>query len=199
MNDTPKTQAAPPNQNRPSHDSQPAELAATQRTNESILLRSGYVLACNQVNGEDVLSVTGRDGQMCLRMTLGADGPVVEMQAQSLRLAAAGELRLDCERLELNAREQITLRSANLTEVVDRNIEVRAGGTIQSEAHAQQHRARRGNIELSANDDVALNGEQIRLNSPKPSHPTATWPLLSPSSEAALEPVTIAEDAADES
>ena len=197
MNDAPKTQAAAPDQNRPSHDAQPAELAVTQRTNESILLRSGYVLACNHVNGEDVLSVTGRDGQMCLRMTLGADGPVVEMQAQSLRLAAAGELRLDCERLELNAREQITLRSANLTQIVDKNIEIHAGGTIQSEAHAQQHRARLGNIELSANDDVALDGEQIRLNSPRPSHPAATWPLLAPSNEPAPEPVTIAGKTAD--
>ena len=126
------------------------------------------------------MSGTSPNGQLCMRMVLGAAGPVVELQAQSLRLASSGDLRVDCERLELNAREHVTIRSANLTEIVDKDIQLQAGGLIQSEAHAQRHRARMGNIEFAANDDVALDGEQIRLNCPKPTLPTATWPGLAP-------------------
>jgi hypothetical protein len=157
-----------------------SDTALSRRANESILLRSGYALACNEVDGQDVLSVVGRNGQICLRMVLTPEGPVVEMQAQSFRLAASGELRLDCERLELNAREQLTLRSSKLIGIADNDIQLQAGGLIRSEAHAQQHRARLGNIELVANDDVALDGEQIRLNSPKPAGPPTTWSLLTP-------------------
>ena len=126
-----------------------------------------------------MLSVIGQDGTVCLRMTLGKDGPVVEMRTRSFKLAATEELRLDCDRMEINANRQVSIRSASLEQTITDDIRVRAGGVIYSEAHAQRIEARLGDIELRANDDVALEGEQIRLNSPRPGQPPTAWPLLS--------------------
>ena len=166
------------NQDHPNSD-RAAPAALVNRTNESILLRSGYTLACNRENDDDVLSVIGQDGAVCLRMTLAPDGPVVEMRTRSFRLAATEELRLDCDRMEINANRQISIRSANLEQSITEDIRVRAGGIIHSEANTQKIEARLGDIELRANDDVALDGEQIRLNSPRPVENPVTWPLLS--------------------
>ncbi len=66
--------------------------ALVDRTNQSVLLRSGYTLACNRENEDDVLSVIGQDGTICLRMTLGKEGPLVEMRTRSFKLAATEEL-----------------------------------------------------------------------------------------------------------
>lgn len=153
--------------------------ALVDRTNQSILLRSGYTLACNRENEDDVLSVIGQDGTVCLRMTLGKEGPVVEMRTRSFKLAATEELRLDCDRMEINANRQVSIRSASLEQSISGDIRMQAGGLIHSEAYAQRIEARLGDIELRANDDVALDGEQIRLNSPRPAEAPVTWPLLS--------------------
>ncbi len=158
--------------------------AITRKTNESILLRSGYVLCCKREDGEDVLAVSAPNGELCLRMVLAAEGPIVEVQAKAMRLASSGDLTVDCERLELNARTQMTLRASDLTQIAEKDISVQAGGLIQSEAHAQVHRARLGDIALAANDDIALAGEQIRLNSPKTDQPAASWPGLGPIAQA---------------
>jgi hypothetical protein len=157
---------------------EPATLV--NRTNQSTLLRSGYTLAYDREHDEDVLSVIGRDGTVCLRMTLGKDGPEVEMRTRSFRLAATEELRLDCDRMEINANRQVSIRSASLEHTITGDIHLNAGGLIHSEAHAHRIEARLGDVELRANDDIALDGEQIRLNSPRPAPAPVAWPLLSP-------------------
>ena len=47
------------------------------------------------------------------------------------------------------------------------NIETKAGGTIQTEAFSHRLESRTGDFEIEANDDVLLNGERVRLNSPR--------------------------------
>jgi hypothetical protein len=157
--------------------------AITARNDAAIITRTGYMLNLRDHGSADVLTVAAPDGQLCLRVVLGPDGPMVEVQAASLRLTASADIRVDCERLELNARERMTLRGGEVRAVADRDFRVQAGGLIESEAFAQTHRARLGNIELKANDDVALDGEQIRLNSPKPTQAPVSWPNLGPVDE----------------
>lgn len=159
------------------------EQAMAVRRERAIVSTSGYALGLIEDNGSEVLTVAAPDGQLCLRMVLGPDGPMVEVQAASLHLAASADIRVDCERLELNARQQMTLHGRTVDATADCDLRVHAGGLFASEAHAQTHRARLGNIELKANDDVALDGEQIRLNSPKPSVAPTSWPNLGPVQE----------------
>jgi hypothetical protein len=120
----------------------------------------------------ELLEVQAPDGKMCLKILLLPEGPVVEVQGQALRLASSGEIRLDCAELAVN---------------VSGDVAFRAGGVIDSEARAQRVRARLGDIQLHANDDVTLDGERIRLNSPKSAPPAAQAQALFPPSAALLD------------
>jgi hypothetical protein len=118
--------------------------------------------------GQDLMTVTAPDGRLCLSIALRPEGPVVEVYAESLRLASHGVLRLDCDRLEINAARETVLRTGALQQDVAGDVRTRAGGVVDVEAHAQHLRARLGDIELRANDDVSLDGERVLLNSPRP-------------------------------
>jgi hypothetical protein len=129
------------------------------------LLRSGagYTVASESLPQGDVLTVMAPDGRLCVRIELLPEGPVLEVRGQALRLASAGELRVDCERLAINVAGDARLE---------------AGGVIDFEGHSQRLRARRGDVELAANDDVVIDGERVRLNSPKVQDPA--WTALIP-------------------
>jgi len=150
---------------------------------------SGYQIRAELPAAGDVdrelITVTAPDGRLCLSIALGADGPVVEVHAQSLRVASQGLLRLDCERLEINAAGETVLRTGGLVQEVAGEVRTRAGGAVDVEAHSHRLRSRRGDIQLQANDDVSLDGERVLLNSPRPATPVApeasdaTAPLMS--------------------
>jgi hypothetical protein len=116
-------------------------------------LRHGYSVAVSERAAADVVSLQAPDGRMLLRLVLTEAGPLVEIESQALSVKARGPLRFDCQRLEINAEEDVAIR---------------AGGALRAEAHAHHLEARLGDITLAANDDVCLDGERVRLNSPKP-------------------------------
>ena len=138
----------------------------TTRTTD-VELAGGYAM---QVVGTErrLLHLQAPDGTVCLTISLRPGGPAVELSAASLRVATTGDLTLDCERLQVNARDRIELVSgADIALDAGGNVTTRADGEIATEADGQQHRARLGNIDLAANDDVSLQGERVRLNSPQ--------------------------------
>ena len=96
-----------------------------------------------------------------------------------------GVLRLDCDRLEIQAPGGMSLRTGSLEQEIAGDLRTRAGGVIESEAHAHRMHARRGDVALSANDDVTLDGERVRLNSPREATPIRPAP---PPAAAALAP-----------
>jgi hypothetical protein len=108
---------------------------------DGLALAGGYAVAI--ADDRKVLRLTAPDGRVCLKIALGPEGPTVELSAAALSVATDGDLSIDCERFQVNARQEIV-----------------------TEAVAQRHVARLGGIDLVANDDVALEGERIRLNSP---------------------------------
>lgn len=134
----------------------------------AITLQSGYSIESSESARQDVLSVKAPDGKIFIKITLTPAGPVVELQSASLSVAASGDLKLECQRLDISATEGVAIRSGgDLVQVARGDVRVAAGGVIDSEGHAQHLRARRGDIQVTANDDVALDGERVRLNSPK--------------------------------
>ena len=99
-----------------------------------------------------MLQLRAPDGRICLKITLTPSGPEVEIASAALSIATSGDVKVACERFAVDARGGIALR---------------AGGDLETEGFAQRHRATRGDITLKANDDVTLDGERVRLNSPK--------------------------------
>jgi hypothetical protein len=140
------------------------QAATTLRARRELAVGAGYKVVARREEKRDLLMVQAPDGRVCLKMVLSPEGPIVEVEAQALRLASAGEMRLDCEELAINVRKDVALR---------------AGGVIESDARAHRLRARLGDIQLQANDDVSLDGERIRLNSPR-AQPSAAPPAAPP-------------------
>lgn len=146
----------------PAKRAQPATLAIAT-------LASGYRLTSSgpSVREQDLITLTAPDGRVCLSVALRPEGPLVEVHAQSLSVASDGVLRLDCDRLEIHAPGGTSLNTGSLVQDIAGDLRTRAGGVIESEAHAHRLHARRGDVAQSANDDVTLDGERVRLNSPR--------------------------------
>ena len=107
------------------------------------------------------LDVHAPDGRICVRLTLGPEGPQIEVRGASLAIVAEREVALRCQRLEIDAAEGLALRSGG-------DLSIAAAGALATEAREQRLVARRGDFAVIANDDVQVDGERILLNSPIP-------------------------------
>jgi uncharacterized protein (DUF2345 family) len=145
-------------------------------------LQHGYAVRVPQA---DLIEVVAPGGELCLSIRLDVGGPIVEVRAAALRVASQGDLSLDCDRFEVNARQDIALVSGGgIAQDAHGDVTIRADGEIATEAEGQQHHARRGNVDIRANDDVMLEGERVKLNGPRafavpPVDLSSRQPLLS--------------------
>lgn len=129
---------------------------------------SGYTVKTNESESEGTLTVHAPDGRLCLKVVLTPAGPVIEMESVSLKLVAQKELSLQCESMEIQTEKDMTVKAGgSLIHTARENINLTAAGMIRTDAFTQRLSARRGDFEVQANDDVMLDGERIRLNSPK--------------------------------
>lgn len=123
-------------------------------------LASGYAIEADSTPHHETIRVMAPDGRICLKMTLTPDGPLLELSGVSLAVSAQRDIQIRCESLGIHTQTALTLSSGGDLDLVAR-------GELRSEAVAQYHHATLGDIEMNANDDVMLNGERIRLNSPR--------------------------------
>lgn len=115
---------------------------------------------------EQVLSISGPLGAIELEIVLGPAGPLVRVHASALELRTSGALTLACERFSVDARESIELRTdGDLRQSVAGDAVTRAGGALQAEGKSVRLRARRGEAQIEAHDDVRIEGERVLLNS----------------------------------
>lgn len=121
--------------------------------------RTGYTVSLQGARSDEKLELLAPDGRLCLTIRLAPEGARVEVHGAELHLRGHERLRLEADRVELAARETLALHS-------DGAILQRAGGSVDSAALEHQFESTHGEIRMIANDDVALEGERIRLNSP---------------------------------
>ncbi len=111
------------------------------------------------------LTVTGPKGDVQLRVELTPNGPVLHFSQAEVQINTDGAFRVNCDVLELSARSRMALRSGgDLQQRAEQLHEVSAGGRARVVGHDVRIAARRGNVELKANDDVRVDGERIWLN-----------------------------------
>lgn len=127
----------------------------------TLALRSGYSIQAIESPQANVVHLKAPDGRICVTISLRPEGPAVEVRAGSLSIAAEGDLSIDCARLSMRAEEDISIRAG-------RDVSMSAEGALKTEAFSQHIKARLGDVRVEANDDVRLDGERIRLNSPPP-------------------------------
>lgn len=127
--------------------------------------RSGRKLTLTSEPDGEKLTITAPGGAVELTVRLTREGPVVTIDGAALELTSVGALTIDCDRLALRARESAELAcGGDLHEEVGGERSVVVGGRSSVQAHAASVEARRGNVEIKANDDVTLEGERIFLN-----------------------------------
>lgn len=132
----------------------------TKKPASEIQLSGGYVMETDAEDRPRDLSIRAPDGRVCLKVTLTPEGPRVELDSVSLSIAARGDLTMSCENMELRAEKDLALSAGG-------DVTLRAEGELSTEGLSQTIRASRGDVQVKANDDVALDGERIRLNSPR--------------------------------
>jgi hypothetical protein len=102
--------------------------------------------------GDATDEVTLRDerGGVLLEVTLTPEGPRLRFRAAAVEMECKGGFRVQCQDFEVHAAGRIVQEAGgDLAQI--------AGGDALIEA-------RRGDARITANDDVKLNGERVRLN-----------------------------------
>lgn len=95
------------------------------------------------------------------------NGPVVTVQAPTLEITGAKDVRAACETFSVDASKGIDLRSGG-------DIVQRAAGNARVEAKRVDVEATPGAIRLKANDEIQALGEMILLNC---DHPSTATPM----------------------
>jgi hypothetical protein len=135
-----------------------------QRDHTSIALPGGRSIALT--DDKHVLRIADQHGAIELEVELRDTGPVVRVRAAALQVETSGPLLLGCERFELRAREGIRLASdGDFIANAGGDLDLRASGLAHCEGKAVRIRARNGEAQIEAQDDVRLEGERVLLNS----------------------------------
>jgi hypothetical protein len=123
----------------------------------SLALPGGCTLVVRRDAPQCATVSLSTEGAQALQIRVTENGIALTLQGTNLVLQTTGKLCIDADELELRGRSGVTIATPG-------NIALTAAGRIA--AHAEEHvvTATLGSIELTANDDVALNGERIRLN-----------------------------------
>jgi hypothetical protein len=112
----------------------------TPRTHERVTFSSGREVTVLEAQHESLV-VRGPGGEVELRVRFTPEGPMLSFAAAAIDLSAKGAVSIDCEALQVRARQDIAI-----------------------EADAVSITSRLGDVRVHANDDVVMEGERIRLN-----------------------------------
>jgi uncharacterized protein (DUF2345 family) len=132
----------------------PDEAAASV---ETIALAGKHVLEIVRNGEQNVLHLLAPDRSAGLSITITAQGISLRVAGADVVLQTTGKLAIDAEELSLHGRRGVAITT-------DGDATIRAQGDLSSEARIQNIRARLGNVNVTANDDVKLSGERIKLN-----------------------------------
>ena len=128
---------------------------------------NGFTIELDAPQRRDEVRIVAPNGMLCLKIHMEQDGPRIEVAGQDLRVRAEGDLHFDCARFEVNASSDVSLSSGgDITQKARGDLNLTAQGDLKSAAFAQEIRATRGDVHVVANDDIRIDGERVRLNSP---------------------------------
>lgn len=134
-----------------------AQMVDPPATPPSLSLVTGHTAAVHPAE-PDRLVVRGPAGDVQLTVRFTPEGPVLSFAAAAIDLQAKGALTIDCERLDVKAREGMSLRTAG-------DLTQSAAGTATVEAGRVAVRAHNGELALDATGDVDVHGKRVLLNS----------------------------------
>lgn len=159
----------------------------------SLPLTSGRSVEITESPAEDRIQFRSTRGEVILTVRLTDEGPVLSLSGASLEISASKNLALTCETLQVRATKDASIEvGGDLTERVAGNASRQVEGGSELAAREVKIMASPGGMALRANDDVAINGERVRLNSDDPPMPL-TWEEYRARREGPAKPAALAE------
>ena len=132
---------------------------------QAIELPSGRRVTAEVAPEGEQLRIESPTGDVELLVTMTERGPLLRFKAADVQLGATRDIHVDCERFVLRAKDGIEHRTAgDLEEVVGGNRITKVRKLHACVARDVAIDAARGTVKISANDDVQLAAERVRLN-----------------------------------
>lgn len=133
---------------------------------QTLPLASGRVIEARaEGSGEDRVTIRSPTGEVELEVRMTARGPVLRFRAADLELASAGKVEVSCDRFHVQAKSAIVEETGgDLRQRVGGNADIKVRGRLRAAARETQIAAKRGNVQIEANDDVEIVGERVKLN-----------------------------------
>lgn len=103
-----------------------------------------------------IIRLVAPDGSRPLEIEITPSGPVLRLRS-GIAIAVEGAISLGAGTVNISARKELSLHSEG-------QVLLRAGGPMAMEADAHTIVARSRDVRVTANDDIVMNGERIRLN-----------------------------------
>ena len=124
---------------------------------------SGNTIIIDKKNEE--LRLINSNQLLQLVISVKEEGLIVDLNACHLNIKASDQLHLSAKKIDIEASEQIKLKSSgNIVQDVGKDFLTEVGGTNKMIAVVHKITANLGNVEIKANDDVRLDGERVKLN-----------------------------------
>ena len=123
---------------------------------QDIDLPGGQRLQVSVEGGDTILKVNA-EGKTMVNIRITRDGAELNFE-DGIQVRTQGDLMLDGDRVTFRAREELRLESGG-------EVSICAQGDLNTEGRIQNIRAKLGNVNVKANDDVRLRAERIFLNS----------------------------------
>jgi uncharacterized protein (DUF2345 family) len=142
-----------------------AAMVDPPRSGATLTLSTGHTAAVAP-NEPDRLTIRGPAGEVELSIRFTPEGPVLRFASAAIDLQSKGDIRLDCDRLQVRAREGIDLSTGgDLRQTAGGDAVIHADKTAITEGQSVTVYAATGKVEVDAVDDVDIHGRRILLNS----------------------------------
>jgi hypothetical protein len=136
--------------------------AAPQR----MALASGRVVEADvEGPGRDRFTIRSATGEVELQICMTEKGPLLRFRAADVELEATRDVKVHCEDFHVKAEKQIIQESGgDLRQRIGGHADVKVRGRMTLAARESRLQAKRGNVQIEANDDVEIVGERVKLN-----------------------------------
>jgi len=142
-----------------------AEIAEPAETRRMTLSSGRVVEAQAEGEGRDRLTIKNPSGEVELEIRMTERGPVLKFRAADVELEATRDVKLACDNFHVEARGAIVEEAGgDLRQRIKGNADVKVRGRMTLAAKETRVQAKRGNVQVEANDDVEILGERIKLN-----------------------------------
>lgn len=143
-----------------------AHAPAAEADAQRMQLSSGRVLEARaEGEGRDRLTIKSPSGEVELEIRMTERGPLLRFRAADVELEATRDVKVSCNDFEVKAQGAIVQESGgDLRQRIGGKADVKVRGRMTLAARESRLQAKRGNVQIEANDDVEILGERIKLN-----------------------------------